>query len=172
MNAEKPPLYADVARPINFNLGTINGGNWPSSVASHCTFQVRVGLYPGSDMTAMRAELEQTVATKAKELAVAAHVTWVGFQAEGFVADTKGPLFGELAAAFSAATGRKPVMSPLTCTTDARAFHLYYGIPATCLGPLAQRIHGIDECVSLASVEEVAVTYALFIAQWSGLTKL
>ena len=172
MNTEKHPVYATVARPINFNLGTISGGNWPSSVASFCTFQVRVGLYPGADMAAMRASLEEAVAAHARELAVAARVSWVGFQAEGFVADSQHPLFAHLTAAFAAATGRPPVLAPLTCTTDARAFHLYYGIPATCMGPLAQRIHGIDECVSLASVEEVAVTYALFIAQWSGLAKI
>jgi acetylornithine deacetylase len=172
LNGEKHPAYAGVARPINYNLGTISGGNWPSSVASYCTFQVRVGLYPGADMAATRAQLEQVVQTRAAELAVKARVAWVGFQAEGFVADSKGPLFSELSAAFATATGRQPVLAPLTCTTDARAFHLYYGIPATCLGPLAQRIHGIDECVSLASVEEVAVTYALFIAQWCGLAKI
>ncbi len=172
MNGDKHAAYAKVARPINFNLGTINGGNWPSSVASSCTFQVRVGLYPGADMAAMRRSLEETVATRAAELAVKAHVEWIGFQAEGFVADAKHALFGELAAAFGAATGREATLGPLTCTTDARTFFLHYGIPATCLGPLAQRIHGIDECVSMKSVEEIAVAYALFVARWTGLVKL
>ena len=172
MNANKHPAYASVARPINFNLGTISGGNWPSSVASHCSFQVRVGAYPGADLAAMRTDLERRVHEAARELAVAATVRWVGFQSPGFVADTAHPLFPELADAFAQATGRKAKLAPLTCTTDARTFHLYYNIPATCLGPLAQRIHGIDECVSLASVDEVALTYALFIAKWSGLAKL
>lgn len=72
----------------------------------------------------------------------------MGFQSEGFVADTAHPLFAGLSQAFRTATLREPVLAPLTCTTDARTFHLYYGIPATCLGPLAQRIHGIDEVCS------------------------
>jgi acetylornithine deacetylase len=163
MNQNKHPAYEKVARPINFNLGTINGGNWPSSVASYCTFQIRVGLYPGADMASSKAMFERLVQEKASELKVKvcgclfclnfnwsqttkqASVKWVGFQSEGFVADTSHPLFPTLAKSFKEATGRDANLAPLTCTTDARTFHLYYGIPATCLGPRAERIHGIDE---------------------------
>jgi acetylornithine deacetylase len=104
------------------------------------------------------------------------------------VADTSLSLFSDLARSFRDATGRDAKLAPLTCTTDARTFHLYYDMPATCLGPLAQRIHGIDEakkkketvfvviskkkCVSLDSVEEIALTYALFMADWCGLVKI
>lgn len=70
MNLHKHPAYEKVARPINFNLGTISGGNWPSSVASFCSCQIRVGLYPGADMAEMRARLERLVHDKAHELKV------------------------------------------------------------------------------------------------------
>jgi acetylornithine deacetylase len=70
MNLEKHAAYENVARPINFNLGTISGGNWPSSVASYCSCQIRVGVYPGADLAAMRALFEQQIAERAAELKV------------------------------------------------------------------------------------------------------
>lgn len=172
LNADKHPLFAHVARPINYNLGTIQGGNWPSSVASYATCQVRLGVYPGADMAATRADMERVVTARAAQLGVRAQVSWVGFQAEGYVADTSHALFTELGAAFAEATGRQAVLAPLTCTTDCRAYKLYRGIEATCLGPKAQRIHGIDECVDLNSMDEVARAYALFIVRWCGVVPI
>jgi acetylornithine deacetylase len=42
------------------------------------------------------------------------------------------------------------------------------GIPAVCFGPEAQEIHGIDERVSLRSVQDVARVLARFVLQWCG----
>ncbi|PTC00315.1 acetylornithine deacetylase, partial [Thalassospira xiamenensis] len=47
----------------------------------------------------------------------------------------------------------------------------YGNIPATCYGPKAERIHGIDERVSISSMMEVTEVLALFIADWCGVTK-
>jgi hypothetical protein len=47
-----------------------------------------------------------------------------------------------LGQAHKAVSGKDPVYSPVTCTTDVRFFELYYGIPATCYGPEATNIHG------------------------------
>ena len=58
-----------------------------------------------------------------------------------------------------------------TATTDARFFQIYGNIPATCYGPKAERIHGIDERVSIASMMEVTEVLALFIADWCGVQK-
>lgn len=48
----------------------------------------------------------------------------------------------KLGEAHKAVSGKEPVYSPVTCTTDVRFFELYYGIPATCYGPEATNIHG------------------------------
>jgi acetylornithine deacetylase len=52
-------------------------------------------------------------------------------------------------------------------TTDARRF-ARRGIPATCVGPQASDIHGIDEAVSLASMHDVAGVLARFMVAWCG----
>ena len=53
--------------------------------------------------------------------------------------------------AHEAVTGAAPERVATTATTDARAF-VELGIPAVCLGPLAERIHGVDERVHLPSM--------------------
>ena len=58
-----------------------------------------------------------------------------------------------------------------SATTDARAFNLCGGIPATCYGPEAQDIHGIDESVSIERTLRVAQMLALFMARWCGVEK-
>ena len=51
-------------------------------------------------------------------------------------------------------------------------FHLYGNIPATCYGPAGGDIHGIDEWVSIASMQQVSAVLALFIARWCGLNRV
>jgi acetylornithine deacetylase len=41
-------------------------------------------------------------------------------------------------------------------------------VPAICFGPRGERIHGIDERVSLRSMLETAQVLALFVRDWSG----
>ena len=63
-------------------------------------------------------------------------------------------------------------LSPATCTTDCKHYQLNYDIPATCYGPEATFIHGIDESVSLQSMDRVVAVYVMFIASWCGLKKI
>jgi acetylornithine deacetylase len=48
---------------------------------------------------------------------------------------------------------------------------LYGATPATCYGPEARDIHGIDESVSLESAQRVCAVLALFIARWCGVNR-
>ena len=49
-----------------------------------------------------------------------------------------------------------------------RFFHLYGQIPSTCYGPKGSDIHGIDEWVSIASMQQVSAVLAVFMARWCG----
>jgi acetylornithine deacetylase len=165
--------YADDKHPINFNLGVIGGGEWPSSVPTECSFEMRVGFFPGVALADVRREIEATIAKAAAE-----HpgfdedppaVEFLGFQAEGCTVDASGDMMQALADAHLRVTGRNARRAATTATTDARFFNLYGDIPATCYGPEGQNIHGIDESVSLASLRDVTRVLALFIADWCGL---
>lgn len=169
------PAFAHVKDPIRFNLGRIEGGEWASSVPTRCMMELRCGFFPGVTAAAARAAIEarlaETAAHDPRFAGIAHRIRYAGFQAEGCVADAAGPLFSTLTDAHARVMGAAPKLFASSATTDVRVFQLYGNIPATCYGPEAQNIHGIDESVSLESVRQVTRVLALFMARWCGLEK-
>ncbi|TPX47184.1 hypothetical protein SeMB42_g01452 [Synchytrium endobioticum] len=170
-NKTKPPVYAATHHPINVNMGKINGGNWASSVPCECTFEVRVGVYPGTEPRTIQSQIESALAAKAKQMGVECVVSYGGFVAPGVEMNPEWDIIKLLSQVHERVTGRAPPSIASTATTDARVFIVEAGVPTTCYGPKAERIHGIDECVDLQSVKEVTGVLACFIAEWCGLEK-
>jgi len=165
--------YAGDPNAIKFNLGKINGGEWASSVPIACRMDVRFSFFPGIEPQAAKDEVEREVRAALAELPQPprVEVSFDGFHAEACeVAQDSAPL-AMLAQTHEAMNGGAASYRNTTATTDVRHFFLYGAIPSTCYGPLARDIHGLDECVSLASLGRVAEVYALFIARWCGLQK-
>lgn len=163
--------YAKHPHPINFNLGVINGGAWASSVPSSCQLSFRVAFYPGEEPADIRRQIEQNLAATAAHYNFGYSVDYSGFQALGvslqsIESSDTGRL---LASAHEEITGTPAQFVPATCTTDARAYSLFSPSSlhpqVTCYGPEARNIHGIDESVSLASINSVAAVYSLFMSQ-------
>lgn len=163
--------FCNHAHPINFNVGRIQGGDWPSSVPATCRFDLRVGFFPGADMEQVKAEVE-TVIREATPASMGVTISYGGFQAEGAVMDLDWPMMKELSAIHEEVAGTPIEHLASTATTDARFFVLYGDTPATCYGPEADSIHGIDESVSLDSMATVTRVLALFIARWCGLERI
>jgi acetylornithine deacetylase len=174
--AHRHPMYCAHDHPINFNLGRIEGGEWSSSVSTHCRVDLRLGFYPGVKPADVRAEVEALVrrahAEHPAHASVQVDVSYHGFQAEGLVVDLEQPALKTLMQAHRDITGRDVDTRAATATTDVRFFHLYGNIPATCYGPRGANIHGIDEWVSIESLQQVTAVLALFIARWCGLQRL
>jgi acetylornithine deacetylase len=173
LNAEPPAPYDVIPHPINLNVGVIRGGDWPSTVPAACTLSCRVALFPGQDVDALKRRVEETVASAADgDPWLERHpprVRYDGFSGRGVAVAEDADIVRALSSAFAAATGGAPALVPTTATTDARVF-VESGIPAVCLGPLAERIHGVDERVNLPSVLETARTFAFLIRDWCGVT--
>ena len=167
--------YGEHRHPVNFNLGRISGGEWPSSVPCAASIDVRVGFYPGMSIKAVKqtleAAIEDALVTVPALKGARVKIRYRGFQAEGCAIDPQDPLLEGLRRAH-VRVSEKPLQDlASTATTDARFFILYGGTPATCYGPTAGSIHGIDEWVSIPSMMEVAQVLALFMAEWCGLEK-
>lgn len=173
-NAEKHPAFADQDHPINFVLSKIVGGDWTSSVPSWCTFDMRIGLYPGMDLADVRSQVEHTVAEAARRDPFLANsppeIVYHGFQAEGYVLEPGTPAESLLERCHRDVYGAPLDRRIFTGTTDARFFGLYAGIPAMVYGPVSQDIHAYDERVDLESVRKVTQSIALFIADWCGIS--
>ncbi|HYD68051.1 ArgE/DapE family deacylase [Azospirillum sp.] len=167
------PAYAAYENPYNFNLGRIEGGEWTSSVPTRCRVDLRLGFPPGRAASAASEEVEQTVMEAVRDepdlAGIGVRVEFRGFQSEGCTIDPDEPVMAALARAHEAVRGEPARTLAATCTTDVRSFVLYGNTPATCYGPKAERIHGIDERVSLDSVADVTAVLALFMAEWCGL---
>jgi acetylornithine deacetylase len=174
LNAAPPPPFADTPHPINLNVGTIRGGDWPSTVAGECVTELRLALYPGESVEDLRRRVEDTVAAAAQADAFLARcdveVRYDGFACEGYVLDGD-PLIPALGDAAGRVYDAVPTTFASTATTDARTFVLYGDTPAVCFGPYAENIHSIDERVHLPSVVQTAQALALFVRDWCGLVR-
>lgn len=164
------------AHPINLNIGKIEGGDWASSVPSWCTIDCRVSIYPGRSAKDAAREITDRIAAFAKDDGFLSNnppqVAFNGFYAEGYVLEPGTEAEAVLASAHQTALG-----TPLESFTtpgylDTRVYALYNKIPALCYGPISRNIHGIDECVSLPSVQRITRAMALFIAEWCGVEEV
>ena len=163
-------------RLVEFGGGKIAGGDWASSVPAWCDIDCRMGVLPGQDLAQARAEIEACVAGAARDHPFLSNsppeVIWNGFQAEGYVLGPEAdPALCVMRAAFAEVFGpdRPLEEHKMTALTDTRFYGLYYDIPAFCIGPRAENIHGFDERVNLASCRDLTILFALFIARWCGL---
>lgn len=177
--AAEDPVYAGTPHPLNLNAGKIVGGDWASSVPSWCDVDCRMGVLPGQDLDAAKAEIAARVAAASRDHPFLSNnppqVIWNGFQAEGYVlGEDAEPGLQVMRGSHAEVFGpdRPLAENNMTALTDTRFYGLYYGIPAFCYGPRAENIHGFDERVELASVQKATEVLALFIAEWCGVAPL
>ena len=166
--------FAADNHPINVNIGTFEGGEWNSSVATRAKLGVRVGVMPGQSCHAVRAEIEALVARTATDQRLHGArlaVEFKGFMADGCTFPAEQPISRLVAAQHQTVTGEELRNYAAAGLTDARHYVLAGGTQATCYGPDAQNIHGIDESVGLDAVRDTTKVLALTIAEWCGLER-
>ena len=161
------------SKPINLNIGKIEGGDWASSVPSWCRLDCRLSIYPGVSAADAAKQVTDLISAYSREDSFLANsppeVTFNGFFAEGYVLDPGSDAETVLARAHETAFAR-PLESFITAGyLDTRVYALYDQIPALCYGPVSQNIHGVDERVSIESLQRITTAMALFVAEWCGL---
>ena len=175
MNADKHPAYRDEEHPINFNVGIIKGGDWPSTVAAAAEIHCRLSYFPGQTYQETRRRIGEVVAQSAQTDPWLSEnppkVTFYGLRTEGHTIDKDPPIFQTIAGCHRELTGNPIEAVHTTATTDARVFHFYGRGEATCYGPVAENIHAANERVSIDSIMGTARLYALFLARWCGIVE-
>lgn len=174
-NAEKDEhrYFEDLDHPINFNLGGIRGGDWPSSVPAWCELDVRIALYPGVTADAAWAEIEECLASidvDGSGNPVEAVATRNGFYSEGYVLDEGSDAEDALRGVHREVFGDELRTFTTPGYLDGRVFALYADTPALVYGPISEAIHGYDERVDVESVRRITKSIALFIAEWCGVS--
>lgn len=174
LNAEPPAPYDAYPHPIGLNVGTIAGGDWPSTVPGECITGYRIALYPGMEVRELQARIESVVASTAADdpasFPLPPEVRYVGFGCEGYAIEPDHALVRALSGAHARIAGSPPAEIATTSTTDARVFGQAAGIPAVCFGPYAEGAHGSGERVYLPSVVQTAQVLGLLIRDWCGLS--
>lgn len=168
------PAFAAENHPVNVNFGTLSGGEWNSSVATRATLGVRVGVMPGHSCHDVQAEIEALVARAGADerlRGAGLAVSWAGFLADGCVFPPAQAISLAVAGAHRRVTGEAVRHYAAPGLTDARFYALYAGTEATCYGPDAENIHGIDESVGLDAMHDVSRVLALTVAGWCGLER-
>ena len=177
-NAERDRhrFFEDLDHPINFNIGGISGGDWPSSVPAWCELRLRVALYPGMTAAEAHAAVEDCVRAAASGSAehrpFDVRVTPDGFYAEGYVLEPGSDAEAVLERAHRAAFGRDLTSFTTPGYLDGRVFVNYGNTPTLVYGPVSENIHGFDERVSVESVRRCTQSMALFIAEWCGVAEI
>jgi acetylornithine deacetylase len=165
------PAFARDNHPVNVNIGTLQGGEWNSSVPTRARLGVRVGVMPGHSCHAVRHEIERLVAAAAADPALRGArlaVEFQGFMADGCVFPPEQGISRAVAAMHRRVTGESVRHYNATGLTDARHYVLHGGTEATCYGPDGDNIHGIDESVGLDALHQTTRVLALTIAEWCG----
>lgn len=173
MNKEVHPAFQQINHPINLNIGIIRGGNWPSTVPSNAEFHCRLSYFPGRTFEEIKQIIIEAIQTSSSKDPWLSQnppkIQFYGFRSDGFSLKRTLPAFKLLDNCYKDLTGKDVEDYVATCTTDLRVFNLYGKGQATCFGPIAKNIHGVNECVDINSIILVAKTYALFISRWCGL---
>lgn len=171
--AESDAHFSGVTHPLNFNPGIIRGGEWASSVPAWCDVDCRIAILPGWDVAACQAEITECVAKAAASHPFLANnppiVEWSGYLSHGYALKGGEDAVAVLRDAHSATFGQPIQQRPSTGLNDARFYNLYYGIPAFCYGPQAEKIHSFNERVNIQSIRDTTKAIALFTAEWCGI---
>lgn len=166
--------FFGVNHPVNVNFGTVQGGEWNSSVPTRARIGLRVGIMVGNTAARVKAEIERIVADAASDERLrGARLTleFGGFMADPCIFDQQAPIVQMARRNFIDVAGRELRDYPASGLTDGRFFTLYQGTPVACFGPDADAIHGIDESVGLESFHAITRTIALTMAEWCGVEK-
>jgi acetylornithine deacetylase len=170
-NAEKHAhrFFEDLEHPINFNVGVISGGDWPSSVPAWCEFHVRAALYPGTSAEVAWKQITECLRRSETRGISRVLAERTGFYSEGYSLDEGSDAEGVLSRSHRRAFGADLESFTTPGYLDGRVFVLYGGMPAMVYGPISEAIHGVDERVHIDSVRKITTSIALFIAEWCGL---
>lgn len=167
------PVFRAYEYPFPLSIGTIEGGDWPSSVPEWVRIEGRYGLSPGEEESEARVALEEAVNEAASADAWLREnppeVEWWGGRFLPARIPTDHPLVGAVGGAFETVTGVAPGVEGVTYGSDMRLLVLEGETPSVLFGPGdIRRAHAPDESVSLEDMDVTLRTLALTALRFCG----
>lgn len=169
------PLYTHLPVPFCISIGTLKGGNWPSSVPEEAVMEGRMGVSPRETVEEARKELEDAVADFAgKDPWLKEHppkVEWFGSCWVSGEVPLDHPLIRALAETHGEVLGHDPVITGAPWATDAAMLVRHGDTPAVIFGPgTGETAHQADEYIEEDKLVKASKILAGFIADWCGVS--
>lgn len=177
LNARKSqfPHFAEVVHPVNFNIGTIHGGDWPSSVPGWCDVECRMSCYPGLPVRDLVREIEDRVEAFASADPAMNRfppsIEYIGHRSTGYTLEPGSKAEDVLRLCHAQAVGSELEEAVFPGYLDSIIYGLHGRRPTLVYGPVAENIHSFDERVNIPSIRQATKSIALFVAQWCGLER-
>jgi acetylornithine deacetylase len=167
------PLFSGYPIPFPISVGTIQGGDWASSVPDHLAFEGRFGVAPGEDLSQARQALEEAVARRAAAHPWLRHhpprVEWWGQQFEPAAISVQDPLVTAVQGAARSVMEREPLVAGMTYGADMGLLVNHASVPTVLFGPGDIRgAHQPDECMEVEELTVAARTLAVAAMRFCG----
>ena len=167
------PLFANYELPYALCVGTIQAGNWASTVAESLTFEGRFGIAVGEEINAARRLFEKTVAQAAQaDPWLRDHpptVEWWGGQFAPASIPIDHPIVTTVSDAFQSITGTPAHLQGMTYGADMRLLVNQGGTPTLLFGPGdVRKAHQPDEYVPIKDLVTTVRTLALTALRFCG----
>nr|WP_134683297.1 peptidase [Brevibacillus migulae] len=170
------PLYEKLPIPIPINIGVIEGGKWPSSVADLVTLEGRMGVAPGEEMESAKAEMETALLQLAEQdpwfAEQPVELEWYGARWVPGEVSEEHPLMELLTDAYRTVCGTDPIIEASPWGTDGGLLTKLADTPAIVFGPgVTQVAHYPNEYIELEAIFQCAEILALTLIEWCGLSE-
>jgi len=167
------PLYEDPHNIAPINVGTIRGGDWPSTVPDELVVEGRFGVLPGESTDdarrALTTTLQQAASSDGWLQQHPPELIWFEGQFESGQTPQDAPIVAAVASCHEATLGRPVQVEGVTYGSDLRLFTNHGKIPAVLYGPgNVRNAHTVDEFVDLEEVISATKVLAFIVATWCG----
>lgn len=168
------PLYQNIPIPIPINVGKIEGGDWPSSVADLVKIEGRMGISPEETMENAKAEMEEWL-EKLKEVdpwfeESPVRLEWFGARWLPGSIDLEHKLMNTLVSTYRDVLDEEPIVEASPWGTDGGLLTEVGNTPSLVFGPgVTGMAHFPNEYIELDKVFEVAEIMALTLVDWCGI---
>ncbi|PFH82801.1 peptidase [Bacillus sp. AFS088145] len=167
------PLYDGVPIPIPINIGTIQGGTWPSSVSDLVTLEGRFGVAPNERLEDAKIEFENWI-DNIKNLddwfvENPVEVEWFGARWVPGTVEADSELVQTLQRNYLETMKQNPVVEAAPWGTDGGLFTQILNIPMIVFGPGETKVaHYPDEFIDLDQMFLAAEIIACTLIDWCG----
>ena len=164
-------LYKNTPIPLPINIGKINGGSWPSSVADSVELEGRIGVGPDENIEEVKEELEQVIKVLYKVddwfEEVPVKVEWFGARWVPGSVEVDHPFVKTLIANYETVKQSQPTIEASPWGTDGGLFTQLLNIPTVVFGPGATEVaHYPNEYISIENIVETTKIIAFTLLDW------